>query len=317
MSTRYEVALALQNHAGPIYITAHNSPDGDAVGSLLALSWALKSLGKEVFPVLQDDIPDNLVFLPGSEWIQKPDFYGVPKAEGLLVSVDVSGRTRMNIPSNWDLPLLVIDHHLTGKLADGLIWCEPNATATGELIAEIITEEWKLNISKEMATCLYLAIASDSGFFKYSNTTPKVLRLAADLVEKGASPNWISENFEIRSFQTLRRLAGILSTLEVDMDGWLAEMTIISEPGDAPGFSEGFVDFPRSIPSAQVAVLYKVIDEKTVRVSLRSKGPNVAKAAEKLGGGGHYRAAGLTFSGTLEACKTAVHSVLEQLREEE
>lgn len=316
MSTRYEIAMALQNHAGPIYITSHNSPDGDAIGSLLALCWALKSLGKEVFPVLQDDIPENLAFLPGAEWIKKTDFYATPD-KGLLVSVDVSGRTRMNIPETWQLPLVVIDHHLTGKLADGVIWCEPSATATGELIAELIVEEWNLDISKEIATCLYLAIASDSGFFKYSNTTPKVLRLAANLIEKGASPNWISENFEIRSLHTLQRLAAILSTLKVDMDGWIAEMTIILEPQDVSGFSDGFVDFPRSIPSAQIAILYKVVDETTVRVSLRSKGPNVAKVAEQLGGGGHYRAAGLTFNGTLEECKAAVHSILERLREEE
>lgn len=315
MSTRHEIAMALQNHAGPIYITSHNNPDGDAIGSLLALFWALKSLKKEVFPVMQDDIPDHLRFLPGAECIRKPNFYKVSN-KGILVSVDVSGRTRMNIPEDWQLPLLVIDHHLTGKLAEGVIWCEPGATATGELIAELAIEEWNLEISKEMATCLYLAIASDSGFFKYSNTTPKVLRIAANLVEKGASPNWISENFEIRSFHTLQRLAVILSTLQVDMDGWIAEMTIISEPGDVSGFSEGFVDFPRSIPSAQIAILYKVIDEKNVRVSLRSKGANVAKVAEKLGGGGHYRAAGLTFSGTLEECKVAVHTALKQLREE-
>lgn len=315
MRARHDVAQALQNTVGPVYITSHNSPDGDALGSLLGLTWALKKMGKTVHPVLQDDVPENLVFLPGAELIQKPEVYGNP-TEGILVSVDVSGRTRMNVPAEWNLPLVVIDHHLSGKIAEGLIWCNSKATATGELIEELIREEFKMEISPEIATCLYLAIASDSGFFKYSNTTPAVLRTAANLVEAGAEPSVISENFEIRSLYTLERLGEVLQTLNVLMDGWLAEMTIISKETDPSGFSDGFVDFPRSVPTAQVAALYKVVDDSTVRVSLRSKGANVAKVAESLGGGGHYRAAGLTFAGTLEEAKVAVHTALASSREE-
>ena len=315
-NNRHEIAMALQDTAGPIYITSHNSPDGDAIGSMLGLTWALKAMGKTVYPVLIDDVPNNLLFLPGTEWIQKPDSVGVPD-EGVLVSVDVSGRTRMNVPLNWRLPIFIIDHHSTGKSAEGLIWCEPEATATGELIEELIREELNLEMTPEIANCLYLAIASDSGFFKYSNTTPKALRLAASLVEAGAEPNFISENFEIRSFYTLTRLAEILKSIEIHWNGWLTEMTIVSLPEDEPGFSDGFVDFPRSISTAQVSVLYKVIDSSTIRISLRSKGPNVASVAEKLGGGGHYRAAGLTFDGTLEEAKEKVHQELRRLMLEE
>ena len=315
MRVRHDVALALQNTAGPVYVTSHNSPDGDAIGSLLALTWALKKLGKTVYPVLSDDIPENLVFLPGSKEIQKPEVYGNP-TEGILVSVDVSGRTRMNVPEEWNLPLVVIDHHLSGKVAEGLVWCNSKATATAELVEELIREEFKIKLEPEAATCLYLGIASDSGFFKYSNTTPAVLRTAANLVEAGAEPSVISENFEIRSLYTLERLGEVLPTLEVLLDGWLAEMTIISKNTDPSGFSDGFVDFPRSVPTAQVAALYKVVNSSTVRVSLRSKGANVAKVAEALGGGGHYRAAGLTYTGTLDEAKAVVHQALASLREE-
>lgn len=315
MEKRHEVAIALQNFAGPIFVTSHNNPDGDAIGSLLGLTWALKKLGKEVTPVLLDPIPDNLRFLPGSEEICNPLDLPVP-LEGLLVSVDVSGRTRMNVPLEWNLPMVIIDHHVSGKLAEGLLWSKPEATATAEMIEELVREEWGLSLSKDAATCLYLGIATDSGFFKYSNTTARILRIAANLIEAGVDPSFISENFEIRSLHTLHRLGDSLETIELFWDGWLAEMTILKREDDPPGFSEGFVDFPRSIPSAQVAALYKEVDVDTVRVSLRSKGPNVAKVAEFLGGGGHVRAAGLTFTGTLEEAKERVREALSRYREE-
>lgn len=314
MSNRSLVAEKIRSEQGPIFITSHNSPDGDAIGSLLALTLALQNIGKTVYPVLLDEVPDNLVFLPGTSLIQKPSVYGVP-TEGLLISVDVSGRPRMNIPTNWELPIVVIDHHLTGKQAEGIVWSCPEATATGQLIEELIREEFQVTLTKEIATCLYLAIATDSGFFKYSNTTPVVLRTAATLVEAGAEPNFLSENFEVRPLWTLQRLAESLSTLEVYFDGRLAEMSIITQDEDPAGFSEGFVDFPRSIPTAEVAAFYKQVDSATTRVSLRSKGMNVAQVAESLGGGGHYRAAGLTFSGTLAEAKLAIRAALAPLME--
>ena len=313
MSSRHDVALALRETVGSIYITAHVSPDGDAIGSLLALTGALRQLGKEVIPVLEDEIPENLTFLPGSEEIRQGSKLEKPKS-GMIISVDVSGRGRMSIPADWNLPLIVIDHHLTGDKVEGLIWSEPTATATGELIFDLITEEFKTEITKEIANCLYLAIASDCGFFRYSNTTAKVLRKAAELVEQGASPNFISEHFEIRSMKTLERLTESLATLDVIWDGWLAEMTVFSRSDDPAGFSEGFVDFPRSVPTAQVACLYKVVDDQTVRVSLRSRGANVASVAQNLGGGGHFRAAGLTFRGSLEEAKEAVQKELSKIQ---
>ena len=313
MSSRHEVALALRETVGSIYITTHVSPDADGIGSLLALTESLRQFGKKVIPVLEDEIPENLVFLPGSNEIRRGSKLEKPQS-GVIVSVDVSGRGRMSIPTDWDLPLVVIDHHLAGEKVEGLVWSEPTATATGELIFDLITEEFKTEITKEIANCLYLAIASDCGFFRYSNTTTAVLHKAAELVKQGASPSFISEHFEIRSMKTLERLTESLATLNLLWDGWLAEMTILSRSDDPAGFSEGFVDFPRSIPTAQVACLYKVVDEKTVRVSLRSKGANVATVAQNLGGGGHFRAAGLTFHGSLEEAKEAVRNELNKIQ---
>ena len=296
--------------AKKLLITAHVNPDGDAVGSTLGLAAFLRGKGKKVTVMIDDKLPKNLSFLPGYDKIARPEDGKKADAE-LLVILDTSlDRIGEVAKAAEGLPVLNIDHHISndGK-ADFL--CNANRAATAEMIFEII-DHLGGDFSPEVATPLYTGLATDTGFFKFSNTRPDTLRAAARLLEAGVHPEQVSESLEEKPESIVRGQAAALQTMELSYGGRVAGLYLDKELATSLETTEGFIDFVRVIEGVEIAVLIKCMDENFCRVSVRSKGLDVSKVAMKFGGGGHIRAAGFPVKKPLAEAKK---DVLEALGE--
>jgi phosphoesterase RecJ-like protein len=296
--------------AKKLLITAHVNPDGDAIGSTLALAAFLRSKGKDATVMIDDKLPKNLSFLPGYEKIVRPETGKTSDAE-LLVILDTSlDRIGEVAKAAQGLPVLNIDHHISnGGEADFLY--NDHRAAAAEMIYEIIDHlggEFPL----EVATPLYTGMATDTGFFKYSNTRPDTMRAAARLLEAGVRPEQVSEAIEEKPEAIVRGQAAALQTMELSYDGRVAGLYLDRELATSLDTTDGFIDFVRVIEGVEIAVLIKCMDENFCRVSVRSKGLDVSKVAMKFGGGGHIRAAGFPVKKPLAEAKK---DVLEALGE--
>lgn len=285
-------------------ITTHINPDGDAVGSLLALSTALTRLGKKVTCLIDDNIPHNLEYMPGHHTIGKPEkkLHHVD----LLIILDASDFERIGrVRGVVDAPVLNIDHHISNNDFADYVYLDANRAATGEILYQLF-KAMNIEIDRTIAVCLYTAIATDCGFFRFSNTTPFTMRCAAELIECGVQPNLVSEETEKKPLSTIQTLSKVLDSLEVFHDGKISCITITSEILELCDSTEGFIDFARIIDGVDLAVMVKYQEEQICRVSMRSKGLDVSVIAGKFGGGGHKRAAGCTVNKSLSETKALI-----------
>jgi len=285
----------LKEEKGPILIASHENPDADTLGSALALYLFLKKKGKKVVVGCKDKVPHFLDFLPGAKDVLR---LPVDDIFSLAVVVDASGFSRVNAEVKA-FRKARIDHHIGGEFYGEYDYIDPEAPSTTALIYRLLCAWDKSAIDEDIAENLYAGLATDTGFFKYSNTTAESFELAKELVELGAKPNWTYVNFaERESINKLRLISKVLETLTLHEDGLVAGITIFDrffkETGCEYSDSEGLVNYPRSLEGVEVA--YAIIEkpeEKIWKVSLRSKGKvDVAKIAEELGGGGHRYASG-------------------------
>lgn len=292
--------LGSLREARTVLITTHRSPDGDAVGSTLAAARMLGSLGKRATAWIPAGVPGPYRFLPG--------------ADGVVTGAAVQGRFDHTLvvdtsePGLLDQPLperercgrvLVLDHHLTGGgLGDEAVRVE--AAATGELIWEM-AEPMGYSPDREFATCVYVAIATDTGMFRYDLTSPSTHRIAARCLELGVRSYEVARHvYESYPASYLSIWAELLTTLALDVDGCFASLTVpvdLLERHGAPEEAlEEVVGWPRGIEGVEVAALIRYKDDGRVRVSLRSTGKvDVARLASTFGGGGHFGAAGCDF----------------------
>ncbi len=276
-------------------ITSHERLDGDALGSELALFHMLRGLGKEVTVYNQDRTPENFLFLAGSEGIVRE----LPPLERFEVAfiLDCSELKRIGKESARG----VCDVRLI----------DSEASSTGELIFRLV-RDMGLALTGAMATCLYTAILTDTGGFRYGNTRRDALMAAAELVDGGAVPQWISENvYEADPPARIRLLAAVLPTLTFDEGGRVGSLAVTQEAlADAGALSEhieGFVDLPRSIRGVVISILYAELSDGGFKLSLRSKGNvNVERVARAFGGGGHVNAAGCQVDGELPEVRRRV-----------
>ncbi|MDP2276608.1 MAG: DHHA1 domain-containing protein, partial [Nitrospirota bacterium] len=204
----------------------------------------------------------------------------------------------------------VIDHHETARDFGDIKWIDPKSPATGLMIFYLI-KELGVTVTKEIAINLYAAIAIDTGTFRYSNTTPDVLRVSAELVEAGADPSYIAENiYETWTDSRFRLLLKVLNTLEIYNDIAITHVTLemFRETGAAIADTETFPGFPRKLRSIKISALFREIENNYYKISLRSKGSkiNVAKIAEMFEGGGHSNAAGYKIRADFKAAKEAL-----------
>lgn len=296
---------------GETYVlTTHLSPDGDAIGSLLALAAGLKKLNKQVICLIDDDLPENFSgLLPFSDWIQKPNDTMI--TADFLVILDASDLERTGkVGQICKAPILNIDHHISNQGFADYLYLDGRAAATGEIIFALL-QILQIPLNTEIATCLYAAIATDCGFFKYANTTPETMKTAAYLMEFKIQPHILAEEIEKRTLKSVQALTKILTGLELHENGKVALITATKDILEICEQTEGFIDLPRSIEGVDVAVLVKYKDDNHCRISMRSKETNVSEIALKFGGGGHHRAAGCTLQLSQEAAKA---KILEAIR---
>jgi len=315
-------------------VVSHENPDGDAIGSMLALGLGLEMIGKDVALYNRDGATAALRFLPGSEKINSSldDIRGDFDATFIVDCTDTSrvGEEFERFKGSGRCgTTIIIDHHQTTKPSADLYLLNPNASSTGMIIYSFLKtlslrlgSGQALKITPDIAENLYTTIVVDTGSFRYSNTIPETFEVAAELVRLGASPSDISQTlYETEPLRRLRLLGLVLPTLEVTEDGRIASIIINREMFQATGTTkedtEGFVNFPRSINGVEVAVLFREEEPRDGnsrwKLSLRSKGKvNAARIAEKFGGGGHERAAGCTITGTLADIKRSIFSSINE-----
>ena len=291
-------AAAKLRAAEKILITAHVNPDGDAIGSTLALMQILREMGKTVQIYLDDKVPKNFAVMPFAEEIRHPREDETFEAD-LLVILDTAPDRIGAVKNLTGAPILNIDHHVTNKGGDFDLYVDADAAATCEIIFKV-AGELGAKLTTNIAVCLYTGLATDTGFFNYSNTKPATLRTAADLVELGVEPNLISEQIERRSFHDVQVMSAALQTTKLFYSGKVAGMFIDEKLSRVVDTTEGLIDLIRVIDGVEVAFLLTYKSENVCRASMRSRGVEVSDIAKRLGGGGHIRAAGCTINDTFE-----------------
>ena len=299
--------------AKKIIITAHVIPDGDAVGSSLALSRMLRSLGKDVRVFIDDTIRKTLETLPDFDTIERPMLEEKLDADLLVILDTQTDRIGQVRQAAEGIPILNIDHHVTNEGKDVDIYLDENAAATCEIIFSL-SKLLKVKLDKETATCLYTGIATDTGFFNYANTRPSTLRAAAELIEAGVKPNEVSEQMEKKSLSDVMGEIEALQTTKVFFGGKAVGLFIDLELSKRIESTEGFIDLVRIIDGVDVAFLLHCKAENFCRVSMRSKTVDVSEIARRLGGGGHIRAAGCSINAPFEEAKMIItHAIGEAI----
>jgi phosphoesterase RecJ-like protein len=286
------------------FIATHINPEGDALGSSLALSEALESIGKETVVYDRDPVPDFYKFLPGYEkFTNSPDSLKGGKLP--LILLDCNEPQRAGLDEATVTRAAVIDHHATLKGFGDVRWIEPGAAATGVMVYQLL-KTLGAKISEDIATNLYTAIAIDTGTFRYNNTSADALRIASELAEYGARPASVSEAlYESWSRGRFRLLTDVLDTLELigDVAIITASREMFLETGTTGADTENFPNFPKKMKDVKISAFFREIYDGW-KVSLRSKGDiNVAEIALRFEGGGHKNAAGYTYKGGLEEAK--------------
>ena len=299
-----------------VLISVHKNPDGDALGSQLGLMMALEKAGKKVFAHNLDPVPEIYRFLPGNGRITTGSQVNGTFDAFLVLDADPPRTGLFN--GAWPARTLInIDHHVTNPREWPVTWLDPDATATGEMIYRLVTA-MQIPIDKDMALCLYTAIFTDTGSFRYSNTTPESMRIAATLIEAGANPWLVTENvYESFSFNRIDLLGKVLAGIERSPDGRIAWVLVTDElyrlTGTTAEDTDNFVNFVRSVKGVEVAVLFRQTGAEQYKISMRAKGRvDLSHLATTLGGGGHKNAAGGVLAGAYPAVREKVIAAVER-----
>jgi len=303
------VADAIRDH-DRFVITTHENPDGDALGSLLASKLALEQLSKDTVMVLHGDapLPNEYAFMQLGDLQRRwPD----DVSERVLLAVDCANESRIADPEVLGrVPLSInVDHHHDNTRFGRINLIVADASSTGEVLRDLF-RELNVELTPEIAEALYIALVTDTGRFQYTNTTPKALRLAAELVEAGADVHRVFQGvYESVQFAKLKLLARALERAKIFEGGRIVVSYLLrtdfAEVGAAEPYSEGIIDFLRAVEGADMAVLIREPprqDGPSRRVSLRASIDelDVSAIARKSGGGGHRQAAGFSSEASIE-----------------
>ncbi len=315
----YEAFAELIARHECIGIISHHRPDGDAIGSTLALGLALRAQGKEVRLFNQDGVPERFAFLPGAELVETlPAAF--PAELTLLICVDTGDVKRLGDAGEAFFaaaPATVnIDHHGTNMGFARLNIVEGGAAACGCVLMQIF-REFGWGMTPELAQALYVAINTDTGSFQYGSTTAEVMRMAADLLEAGVDVAEINRRlYQEVSPEAVTVQRDVLNTMCFEAQGALAHYSMTEARKQALGVgleaTKDLVDIIRVIRGVKVAAIFEEVEGGRIRISLRSKDTrvNVAAVASRFGGGGHAMAAGIRMRGALEEVRQAVLAAL-------
>jgi phosphoesterase RecJ-like protein len=303
------VVDAIRDH-DRFVLTTHENPDGDALGSLLAMKLALDQIGKDTVMVLRSDapLPGEYAFMPLAELRRR---WPEDVAERVLLALDCANESRIADPEVLGrVPLSInVDHHHDNTRFGELNLVIADASSTGEVLRDLF-RELDVTLTPSIAEALYIALVTDTGRFQYTNTTPKALRLAAELVEAGADVHRVFQDvYESVQFAKLKLLARALERAQVYEGGRIVVSYLLrtdfSDVGAAEPYSEGIIDFLRAVEGADMAVLIREPprqDGPARRVSLRASVDelDVSAIARKSGGGGHRQAAGFSSEASID-----------------
>ncbi len=314
MLEEFKKAIDLINESNSIYIVTHISPDGDAIGSSMAMYLALKSMNKDVHVVIEN-YSDRFEFLTELKEAEKEV---VNKEYDLLISVDVSSVDRIAAPKEFiekAKKVLVIDHHQNTNISADVLVVNSKSPAACELVYELL-ESGNINVDKEIAKYIYMGIVTDTGSFNYRNTSSKTHKIAAKLLDTGIDFAYICKMVnDTMKESRLKLIAYIIDNMETYFDGRVKYAKVPNEvlkKFDLPDEdAEGLVNYLRCIVGVDVAIYARGLENGTYKVSLRSNFDyDVAKVANAFGGGGHINAAGFTVNEEIDNVKDEILNVV-------
>lgn len=273
-------------------VVGHIKPDGDCIGSVLALTEALRRRGVEVDAVIADRVATKYHYLAGTAEIAStvPD-----KAYDTVLFMDLSTAERAGDLVWPQVPIVNVDHHISNPGYADALYLDATAAAVGEILTELFLE-WDWEITPTMAQALYTAIATDCGFFKYGNTTARTMKMAAELLARGANQAEVAQRTEELPPAALQVLPQIMATLQLEEDGALSSIIMDEKAMEAGGdYVDTYLELARNIEGVEVTLQFKYAEPEKTYVSFRSKiAVDVSALAAEFGGGGHIRAAGCT-----------------------
>jgi phosphoesterase RecJ-like protein len=294
-------------------LSSHSRPDGDSIGSQLAMAYALRALGKEATVVNADPAPPPLMAFPGVA-----DIHISPRADGdfdAALIMECSDLARTGVSGLDRFFVINIDHH-PGNTGYGQInWFDAGAAACGEMVFDLV-RALGVPLSLEIATHIYLAILTDTGSFHYSSISPRTFDMCRECLEAGVDPVLVARNvYDSNNMGRLKLFGAVLSAMQIDATGRIAivylDHEMAREAGGTYEDTEGLINLPLTVKEIQAVVFFKQDEGERYRVSMRSKGDiDIGAVAKSFGGGGHKNAAGCTVSGAIDALqKTFVEKI--------
>ena len=318
MNSLREIAEVI-HRARRFFLCGHINPDGDSIGSVLALGLVLEIMGKEVIMASPNPIPENLIFLPGVNRITTD--FGQLSAIDTFIMLDCSEPDRLGSEvaqlAKTAREIIVLDHHPVVDCAADYYYIDEHAAATGEIVFDLL-ELMNISFVQEIAVCLYTAIITDTGSFQYRNTTADTHRRIARLLTAGIDVSRVCISlYGERPLTHLRVVGAALNNLKLAVDGQLAWISMtremLSEINASDEDCDSLINYPRMIKGVEVALFFQEIEPQLFKIGFRSKGRvDVNKIASAFGGGGHVLASGCRFSGKLPEVENAVLAMVKQ-----
>jgi phosphoesterase RecJ-like protein len=318
MTTRPEISAIVDaiRSRRRFVLSSHSRPDGDAIGSQLAMAYALEALGKEVVVINADAAPPPLRAFPGV-----PDIQIAPRAEGdfdAAIIMECGDLMRTGVAGLDRFFVVNIDHH-PGNTGYGQInWFDSSAAACGEMVFDLVGA-LGVPLSAEIATHIYLAILTDTGSFHFSSISPRTFDICRQTLEAGVDPVLVARNvYDSNNLGRLKLFGAVLSAMQIDQTGRIAIVYLDHEMARAAGGTyedtEGLINLPLTVKEIQAVVFFKQDQGDEYRVSMRSKGEiDIGAVAKEFGGGGHKNAAGCTASGPTDVLRKLFVEKIERV----
>lgn len=298
-------------------IASHVRPDGDAIGSQLAMAYALRALGKEARIVNRDPPPLPLLSFPGVADIEIAE--RIDDTGDAVIVMETGDLSRTGV-AGLDAGFVInIDHHVGNTMYGAVNWFDVSAAACGEMVFDLV-RELRVPLTYEIAVHVYVAILTDTGSFHYSNISPRTFDTCRQCVEAGVNPQAVARAvFDSNSLGRLKLFGAVLSGMQLDAAGQVATLTVdeqlLADCGATYDDTDGLINLPLTVKGIQAVIFFKKIGPDDWRISLRSKGNiDVNAVAKQFGGGGHKNASGCSATGSLDGLKALFQKrVLEQI----